>query len=65
MSAFKCDHEGCPNGIETGHALHRVSPKPGPFAGLCDEHYAGEPDPVARAIQQAGVTPRTPRPEGV
>jgi hypothetical protein len=48
-----CDHEGCDKGIATGHALHRVSPKPGPFIGLCAEHFAGVPDPVAQIIEDA------------
>jgi hypothetical protein len=46
-----CDHEGCENGIDTGHTLNRVSPKPGPFVGMCDEHYIGPVDPVAKAFQ--------------
>lgn len=50
-----CDHEGCENGIDTGHALYRVSPKgPGkPFVGLCSEHYVGDVDPVTPIIEQA------------
>lgn len=50
-----CDYEGCTNGIETGHALHRVSPKGKgmPFVGMCDEHYIGQPDPVAQVFQRA------------
>lgn len=48
-----CDYEGCEHGIETGHALYRVSPKGEPFVGLCEEHYAGEPDEIARTIEQA------------
>lgn len=50
-----CDHQGCTNGIDTGHALYRVSPKgPGqPFVGLCSEHYAGEVDPVSPLIERA------------
>lgn len=50
----ECDYEGCTKGIATGHALHRVSPKgPGQeFVGMCDEHYAGRPDPVAMVFQR-------------
>jgi hypothetical protein len=51
-----CDYEGCEKGpLTTGHALYRVSPKgPGQkFVGLCEEHYAGTPDPVAKAIEEA------------
>lgn len=48
-----CDFEGCEKGIATGHALHRVSPKPGPFIGLCAEHYAGTPNPAAQAVEDA------------
>lgn len=50
-----CDHEGCVNGIDSGHALYRVSPKgPGqPFVGLCSEHYVGERDPVSPIIEEA------------
>ena len=48
-----CDFEGCERGIATGHALHRVSPKGEPFVGLCAEHFAGEPDPVAAVVEQA------------
>lgn len=62
--AYVCDHEGCRKGIASGHALHRVSPTgPGQqFVGLCSEHYAGTPDPVAQAIEDAnhgrGPSPR-------
>jgi hypothetical protein len=48
-----CDHEGCDRGIHSGHALYRTSPKGTPFVGLCEVHYAGEPDPVARLIEQS------------
>jgi hypothetical protein len=50
-----CDYEGCERGIDTGHALHRVSPKGKgqPFVGMCSEHYAGTPDPVAQVIEDA------------
>lgn len=48
-----CDYGDCPNGIATGHALHRVSPKGEPFVGMCDTHFVGEPDPVAHLFQQA------------
>lgn len=50
---FVCDYEGCENGIDTGHALMRVSPKGKgqPFVGLCEKHYAGRVDPVAKVFQ--------------
>lgn len=51
MSLWQCDYEGCKNGLETGHALYRTSPKGEPFVGLCSEHYAGPEDPVAAAIE--------------
>lgn len=39
MSAYVCDHEGCDRGPgTTGDALFRVSPKGGPFVGLCGPH---------------------------
>lgn len=54
MSMLVCAQEGCENGLATGHALQRVSPKgPGQkFVGKCDEHFDGQMDPVALVIQQ-------------
>jgi hypothetical protein len=48
---MECIEEGCSNGIATGHALHRVSPKGTEFEGKCDEHFEGDPDEVAQLIQ--------------
>jgi hypothetical protein len=50
-----CDYEGCTKGIDTGHALYRISPKGKgeKFVGLCEENYVGEPEPVAKIIEQA------------
>lgn len=66
MSMMVCDYEGCENGIATGHALHRVSPKGKgqKFIGMCDDHYVGHPDPVAHTIQQANHQARALRQEG-
>lgn len=62
-----CDHDGCPKGIATGHALHRVSPKgPGQkFIGLCTEHFAGTPDPVAQVIEDANQRGARPSPSSL
>lgn len=48
-----CDHEGCEKGIDTGHTLNRVSPKGKgmPFVGMCDDHYVGPVDAVAKVFQ--------------
>ncbi len=53
MASLVCAHPGCEKGIETGHALHRISPTgPGQkFVGMCGEHFQGEPDPVAQAFE--------------
>lgn len=47
----QCDHEGCENGIATGHALYRISLKGEAFVGLCAVHYVGPLDPIAVAIE--------------
>lgn len=47
---YSCSHEGCDKGPRTtGDAVFRISPKGGPFAGLCREHY----DEVARSFAEA------------
>jgi len=54
VSNLVCAHEGCEKGVETGHALYRISPTgPGQkFVGMCEEHYDGEPDPVAKTFEE-------------
>lgn len=52
MSVYVCDAFDCERGVITGHALYRVSPKGERFVGLCEEHYAGEPEPVAKMIEE-------------
>lgn len=49
-----CAEEGCERGIATGHALYRISPKgPGQkFIGKCEEHFKGEPNPVAKVFEE-------------
>ena len=39
VSEVVCSHEGCTRSVVNGDAIHRISPKGGPFAGLCTEHY--------------------------
>lgn len=52
-SRFTCSHEGCNEGpMTTGTAIYRISPKGGPFVGLCLRHYEGERDPIEVVITQ-------------
>jgi hypothetical protein len=52
--ALVCDYEGCGKGpLTTGHAIYRISSLEEKFVGMCEEHYPGEPDPLARTIEQA------------
>lgn len=51
-SSYTCADEGCDRGVRSGHALYRVSPKGEDFAGKCEEHFAGEPEPIAQAIER-------------
>lgn len=47
-----CEQKGCVRGpLDTGHALHRISPKGEKFRGKCTEHFEGEPDPIVLAIE--------------
>lgn len=52
MTTYECTEDGCGRGPATGYALHRTSPKGKDFEGRCTEHFEGEPDAVAVAIEQ-------------
>lgn len=54
MSQYVCRREGCSNGVRTGHALHRTSPKGELFEGECTEHFSehAEPEEIAVLIEQ-------------
>jgi hypothetical protein len=50
-----CARKGCPRHCRDGGdaRLERISPKPGPFLGLCQDHYGVPPiilKPEAQAI---------------
>ena len=48
---YVCLENGCDKGPATGHALHRVSPKGQDFEGKCTDHFEGQGDPIALAIE--------------
>lgn len=55
-SDYVCEFDGCERGPGNGHALHRTSPKGGPFKGRCDMHMGEPVDPgvalITGAIQE-------------
>lgn len=57
-SRWDCKVDGCTHGRASGHAIHRTSPKGELFEGVCTEHYDGEPDPIAVAIEQRNAALR-------
>lgn len=52
----KCSHEGCGKYANHGYAIYRVSPKPGPFIGKCEEHYGGKPMLIVKLIEDANFS---------
>lgn len=50
-SRYTCAKDGCERGVRSGHALYRTSPKGELFQGRCEEHFDGEPEPVAQMIE--------------
>ena len=55
-SSFVCAEPGCWASPGHGAALHRISPKGGPFVGLCTEHmrkHGGKPEELAVLIEEA------------
>jgi hypothetical protein len=52
---MECDEPGCHNGIETGHALYRTSPKGEDWEGKCEEHFTGQIEPIAQLIERRNM----------
>ena len=48
------DRTGCSNGLLTGHALYRVSPKGDPFVGLGSDHCTGPLEELVERIEGGG-----------
>jgi hypothetical protein len=51
---YGCEVDGCLAHVDLGDAIHRTSPKGGPFRGRCTRHFremGEQPDPVAIIIE--------------
>ena len=54
-SNYGCEVPGCLAHVSLGDAIHRTSPKGGPFSGRCTKHYremGGAPDDIAVLIEE-------------
>ena len=51
-SVYVCATAGCDRAARDGWAIYRTSPKGQPFAGKCEEHFPGVPDPIVQAIER-------------
>lgn len=49
---YECARKGCQRGVANGDALHRTSPKGELFEGMCTEHFQGQPESIAVAIEE-------------
>lgn len=47
---FTCAYEGCEHGLDSGHVLYNTTPGEA-FTPMCSDHYIGEIDPFAQAVQ--------------
>lgn len=66
-SHYGCEHPGCLAHVDHGDAIHRTSPKGGPFRGKCTRHFredGGEPDSIAVLIEERNRAERGPQSAG-
>jgi hypothetical protein len=63
-SHYGCEVPGCLAHVDHGDAIHRTSPKGGPFRGKCTPHFraaGGEPDDIAVIIEEHNQGSRVPQ----